>query len=98
MAGSETQAKDRAIVAILGNDRAGIVAAATVALAKADVNILNISQTIMNGIFTMSMEVDLTQANKSFAEIQEDLDNVARELNLQITIQREDVFNYMHRV
>ncbi len=98
MATTDESTKNLAIVTTLGNDRSGIVAAVSQALADADVNIMNISQTIMDGIFTMTMQVDLRNTTQEFTQIQEALNRVAKEMNLQIVMQREEVFNFMYRL
>lgn len=91
-------AKNRAIITVLGSDRSGIVAAVAGALAEHDANILDISQTILQGIFTMTMLVDLGDADVVFAELQEQLGALSKELGVQITMQREEVFNFMYRL
>ena len=88
----------RAIITVLGSDRSGIVAAVAGALAEHEANILDISQTILQGIFTMTMLVDLAAASAPFLEIKERLDALADELGVQITMQREEVFKYMYRL
>lgn len=88
----------KAVITVLGSDRVGIIAAVTNVLAKVNVNILDISQTIMEEIFTMVMLVDLKQANVPFAEISKALDAIAQELGVSIRIQHEDIFNSMHRI
>lgn len=92
---SET-ATDRAIISVLGADRSGIVAKVATLLAEQDVNILDISQTILQGLFTMTMLVDLKGAD--FATIHDGLDKLSEELGVQVTIQREDVFKFMYRL
>ena len=93
---SEESKKDRAIISVLGADRSGIVAAVATLLAERDVNILDISQTILQGLFTMTMLVDLGGAD--FSAIQDGLDGISKELGVQVTIQREDVFKFMYRL
>ncbi len=91
-------ATNRAVISVLGSDRSGIVAAVAGALAEHNANILDISQTILQGIFTMTMLVDLEDANVSFSELQARLDELAQTLDVQITLQREEVFRYMYRL
>ena len=91
-------AKGRAIITVLGSDRSGIVAAVTGALAEHDANILDISQTILQGIFTMTMLVDLGVANVSFSDLQAQLAGLSEQLGVQISMQREEVFNFMYRL
>lgn len=97
MAASATEASNRAIITVLGSDRPGIVAAVTGALAQREANILDISQTILQGIFTMTMLVELGES-VDFAELKGTLDELSQELGVQITLQREDVFKFMHRL
>ncbi|MBQ4161055.1 MAG: ACT domain-containing protein [Clostridia bacterium] len=88
----------KAVITVLGSDRVGIIAHVTNILAKVNVNILDISQTIMDKIFTMVMLVDLKEANTPFAEISKALDAAGQELGVSIRIQHEDIFNSMHRI
>ena len=92
------QSTNRAIITVLGSDRSGIVAAVAGVLAADDVNILDISQTILQGIFTMTMLVDLSVSNSSFAEVKDALDALSGKLGVQITMQREEVFRFMYRL
>lgn len=91
-------ASGRAIITVLGSDRSGIVAAVAGVLAEHDVNILDISQTILQGIFTMTMLVDLAATTVEFNELQGQLAGLSAELGVQITMQREEVFSYMYRL
>ncbi|MCC6098524.1 ACT domain-containing protein [Olsenella porci] len=98
MATTNDDSKTRAIITVLGSDRPGIVAAVTSALAGHDANILDISQTILQGIFTMTMLVDLAGSSADFSAIQDQLAQISSELGVQITMQREEVFNFMYRL
>ena len=86
----------RAIITVLGSDRPGIVAAVAGALSERSANILDISQTILQGIFTMTMLVDLGSAG--FSELKERLEELSGSLGVQIMMQREEVFKYMYRL
>jgi len=88
----------RAVITVLGTDRVGIIAGVSATLAETNVNILDITQTIMQGIFTMIMVVDIGMANISFEELDQRLKAKSEALGLQIRIQREDIFNSMHRI
>ena len=88
----------RVIVTVVGKDTVGIIARLCTYMAEHNVNILDISQTILQGIFTMTMLVDLAAASAPFLEIKERLDALADELGVQITMQREEVFKYMYRL
>ena len=98
MATTDDVSSNRAIVTVLGSDRSGIVAAVTGVLAGHEVNILDISQTILQGIFTMTMLIDLGQADDSFSTIQAELTELADKLGVQVTVQREEVFKFMYRL
>ena len=87
-----------AIVTVIGHDRVGIIAGICVALAAVNVNVLDISQTILGGMFTMVMLVDIKEASVPFADISSVLDKEGERLGVNIRIQREDIFNAMHRI
>jgi ACT domain-containing protein len=88
----------KAIVTVIGIDRVGIIAAISMVLASSNVNILDISQTTLQDIFTMVMLVDISELRISFNELSDILENKGTELSLQVRIQREDIFNAMHRI
>ena len=87
-----------AIVTVIGEDRVGIIAAVCIKLAGLNINVLDISQTIMQGKFTMIMAVDVSQATVSFSEIRDALSELGKEMELSIRIQREEIFNAMHSI
>ncbi len=89
---------DRAIISVLGSDRSGIVAAVAGILAGHNVNILDISQTILQGIFTMTMLVDMGASDADFQTVQSELNTLSEQLGVQITLQREEVFKFMYRL
>ena len=89
----------KAIVSVFAKDRIGIIADVCVLLKDMQVNILDLNQTVMDGIFTMVMLVDTATAEgKTFDDIRASLEAGGRRLGLDIRIQREDIFNAMHRV
>jgi len=88
----------KAIVTVIGKDRIGIIAQVSNILAKNMVNILDISQTILQENFTMIMLVDLSKMKISFSELNKKLDEKGKTLRLQIKVQREEVFKAMHQV
>lgn len=90
--------KTKAILSVLGEDRVGIVAAISTALASAGANIEDIRQTILSGMFSMTMLVTVDEDAESFEAVQARLASVAEEIGMQITLQREDVFRFMHRI
>ena len=88
----------RAVITVIGHDRVGIIATVSNILAEAQINILDISQTIMQDMFTMIMLVNIEKCTKPFETIAKELDEVGESLGLSIRIQHEDVFNSMHRI
>lgn len=96
MAKTGAASENRAIITVLGGDRPGIVAAVAGALSEREVNILDISQTILQGVFTMTMLVDFGAAD--FSELKAKLDELSSALDVQIMLQREEVFRYMYRL
>jgi ACT domain-containing protein len=87
-----------AVLTVLGEDKVGIVAAVSGALAEAHTNIEDIRQTILGHIFSMTMLVTIDEGRLPFDQVQKSLAQVADRLQVQITLQREDVFRYMHRI
>lgn len=88
----------KAIVTVVGKDKVGIIAAVCVQLASYNVNVLDISQTVMQGYFTMMMAVDVSGSTVPLAELAQVLEQKGREMELSIRLQREDIFEAMHRV
>ncbi len=88
----------RAIVTVIGKDRVGIIADVTALLAQYGVNVLDISQTVLQEHFTMIMLVDASQCTVPFADLARTLDEAGAQRGLQIRAQREDIFNAMHRI
>ena len=87
-----------AIVTVVGKDRVGIIAAICNKLSDYNVNILDISQTILQGSFTMVMAVDVSAATASFGDLGAALAELGSEMGLSIRIQREEIFNAMHTI
>ena len=87
-----------AIVTVIGKDKVGIIAAVCGKLAELNVNILDITQTILKGNFTMVMTVDAGQANVGFEQLAAGLEALGEQMGLVIRIQREEIFESMHRV
>ena len=88
----------RAIVTVIGKDRVGIIASVCSILAENGVNILDISQTVMKEYLTMIMLVDTTESSSQFVELSKTLETRGEEQALSIRIQREDIFDAMHRI
>ena len=88
----------KAIVTVVGKDRVGIIAGVCVKLAEYNVNILDIRQTVMQGYFTMMMAADVSQCNLPLAELVTEMARIGEEMGLSIRVQREDIFQAMHRI
>lgn len=88
----------KGIITIIGKDKIGIIANVATLLSGNSVNILDINQTVMRGYFTMIMLVDLDKMRTDFADLQRQLENKARELHMDIKIQREDIFDKMYEI
>ncbi len=88
----------KAVITVVGKDRVGIIAGVSNNLAVNAVNILDISQTILQGYFTMIMLTEIDSAIISIPDLQEKLDVIGLDLGLQIRVQHEDIFTAMHRI
>ena len=86
----------KSILTVIGKDQVGIIAGISSELKELNINILNVTQTIMDGYFTMIMMLDLKQSNASFEEIKKGLGEKGRELKVDVKIQREEIFDSMH--
>ena len=89
---------NRTIITVVGKDTKGIIAKVCTYLAENSINILDISQTIVQEYFNMMMIVDMSKMTKSFEEVADELANVGKELGVQVKCQREEIFNMMHRI
>lgn len=88
----------KAIITVVGQDTVGIIAKVCTYLAENNINILDISQTIVDGYFNMMMVVDIAGKAKSFADTAEELKNLGEEIGVIIHIQKEEIFTKMHRL
>ena len=88
----------RVIVTVYGLDRVGIIYGVCKLLAEANVNILDISQTVMQEFFTMTMLADMSGATKELVKIREQLNELGKEIGVTIRIQSEEIFTAMHTV
>ena len=88
----------KAMVSVTGQDRVGIIAKVSTTLCEQNINILEISQTILDGCFTMLMVVDLENAQESFQQIAQKLASIGAETGVIVNIQRMDIFAAMHRI
>ena len=88
----------KAIVTVVGKDRVGIIANVCTALAGFNVNVLDISQTVMQGYFTMMMATEVSQCSIPLAMLATEMEKVGKDMGLSILVQREDIFEAMHRI
>ena len=88
----------KAIVTVVGQDRVGIIAAVCAKLAEFNVNVLDISQTVMQGYFTMMMAAEVSDCNVPLAELAQRMDELEASMGLSIRVQREGIFQSMHRI
>jgi len=90
--------KERLIIITLGLDRVGIVSGISSTLANHNANIIELTSSEIGGSFVMIMLVDISTLNTSTSELQRILVNKGKKLGVQVTVQHEDVFRYMHRI
>ena len=88
----------KAIVTVVGKDRVGIIAGICNELARFNVNVLDISQTVMQGYFTMMMATEVSQCTIPLAMLAEEMEKIGKDMGLSIRVQREDIFEAMHRI
>ena len=88
----------KAVVSVLGTDQKGIIARVTKILYEYDVNIMDISQTIISGLFSMIMVVDMTSEHCDFDLVSRELTELGEDMGLQIRIQRHEIFEAMHHI
>lgn len=88
----------KAIITVVGKDTVGIIAGVCTYLANENINILDISQTIVQGYFNMMMVVDISGKKKVFGQVVEELEQLGLEIGVMIKCQKEEIFDSMHRV
>jgi len=88
----------RVIITVIGPDRVGIIAAVSAVLAENDINILDISQTVMQEYFVMVLVADMSKSRVDLVKLKDLLTEKGKELQVRIDAQHEDVFNFMHRI
>ena len=88
----------RAIITVVGKDTVGIIAKVCTYLADNQINILDISQTIVQESFNMMMIVDLTKSVKAFDVLSDELTKIGKDTGVQVKCQLEDIFDKMHRI
>ena len=89
---------EKIIITVVGKDTTGIIARVCTYLADNQINILDISQTIVQGFFNMMMIVDIEGCNRPFADVINDMEDVGKQMGVQIKCQREEIFEKMHRI
>jgi ACT domain-containing protein len=89
---------ENAIVVVVGGDKPGIVAGISSKLAEENVNIVDISQTVLRGIFAMIMLVDISKSKVPLSELRKELQQKGKELNVEVLVYHEEVFKYMERI
>ena len=89
---------NRTIITVVGKDTVGIIAKVCTYLAENSINILDISQTIVQEYFNMMMIVDMGKMTKSFEDAADDLTKIGKEMGVQVKCQREEIFDMMHRI
>ncbi len=88
----------RAVITVVGKDRVGIIAGVCTYLAENNINILDISQTIVSEFFNMMMVVDMSGSEKDFLLVGTELEQLGEKIGVSIKAQREDIFDMMHRI
>lgn len=88
----------RAVVTVSGRDGRGIIARVSTFLCEKDINILDISQTILGEFFAMIMVVDLTECAEDISSLAAEAEEMGRTIGMSVRVQHEDIFNVMHNV
>lgn len=95
---TSAKTSDKAIITVLGKDTVGIIAKVCTYLSEHNINVLDISQTIVQGYFNMMMIVDMNESEVSFSKCSEDLDKIGAKIGVGIKCQKEEIFEMMHRI
>lgn len=88
----------KAVITVVGKDRIGIIFEVSKILSENNINILDISQTIMGNYFTMMMITDVSSSSKDFTQIKQILNDYSKNATIDVSIQHEDIFNSMHKI
>ncbi len=88
----------KSIITVIGKDKVGIIAKVCIYLSEKQVNVLDISQTIVQGYFNMMMVVDITEVDQTYNEVVSGLSELGDEIGVRIQCQREEIFGKMHRL
>ncbi|MCD7894141.1 MAG: ACT domain-containing protein [Erysipelotrichaceae bacterium] len=89
---------ERAIITVVGKDQVGIIAKVCTYLADNKINILDISQTILQGYFNMMMIVDVQEVSSQFSLVADELESLGQDIGVTIKLQHEEIFDMMHRI
>ncbi len=89
---------DKTIITVVGKDTVGIIARICTYLSEKNINVLDISQTIVSGFFNMMMIVDMTASAVPFSSCQQELDEIGAQLGVSVKCQRAEIFEKMHRI
>lgn len=88
----------KAVITVIGHDKVGIIARVSSLLSESNVNILDITQTILQDIFTMVMITDVSNVNIKFTDLVDKLADLGKDMGVEIRCQHEDIFNSMHKI
>ena len=88
----------KAVLTVIGVDQVGIIAKVTAVLAENNINILDITQTIMQNLFTMIMLVDMSSCDKKISDVADVFNALSKEIGVDISITQEDIYKSMHRI
>ena len=91
-------AKGKSVITVVGKDREGIIARICTYLADSNINILDISQTIVSGFFNMMMIVDTEYMERDFNSVSAELEEIGKDLGVIVKLQREEIFDIMQRI
>jgi ACT domain-containing protein len=97
-ANKEDVSMQKVVITVVGKDKVGIMARVCTYLADNGINILDISQTIVSGYFNMMMIADMGEKIKDFEKVKSELDEMGTSIGVQIRLQREEIFDMMHRI
>lgn len=88
----------KAILTVIGEDKVGIIAKVSTVLMNHNVNIMDVAQNVMDEFFTMTMIVDISKISASFEALNNELKELGEQLNMEVRLQREEIFTAMHRI
>ena len=89
---------DKTIITVLGKDTVGIIAKVCTYLSENNINVLDISQPIVNGYFHMMMIVEMNESEVTFSKCSQELDKIGESIGVRIKCQKEEIFEKMHRI